>query len=70
MFLDIDRFERKHIAIHDDSNTVVTYGELCDFVQALAECNLKRLSLLFAGTKRVHWPDMWHLSHVSWCRFL
>lgn len=42
MFLDIDGFDRTHIAIHDDGGTVVTYGELCDFVQAVAECKLKR----------------------------
>ena len=42
MFLNIDGFDRTHIAIHDDGGMVVTYGELCDFIQVVAKCNLKR----------------------------
>lgn len=42
MFLDIECFEKEKAAIHDDDNTVITYGELCDFVEKMDAFRLER----------------------------
>ncbi|MDO4273052.1 MAG: AMP-binding protein [Eubacteriales bacterium] len=46
MFLDIDSFDRDSSAIVDDSGVTMTYGDLCDFVNAVKELNLPR-SIVF-----------------------
>lgn len=46
MFLDIDRFDKNHIAIIDDSNQKTTYGDLFEFVEQIKKLDLKR-SILF-----------------------
>lgn len=42
MFLGIDRWERASIAIEDDEGCIVSYGELCDFVDELGRLDLPR----------------------------
>ena len=42
MFLDIENVERNKTAIHDDSGTQLTYGELCDFITEVEELKLMR----------------------------
>ncbi|WP_125140075.1 AMP-binding protein [Clostridium transplantifaecale] len=42
MFLDIENVERNKTAIHDDSGTQLTYGELCDFITEIEELKLMR----------------------------
>ena len=42
MFLNIESIERKKTAIHDDSGTQLTYGELCDFMSEMEALQLPR----------------------------
>ena len=37
MFLDLDKKDRQHIAVIDDSGRSITYGEICDFSSVFAE---------------------------------
>lgn len=46
MFLNIESIERKKTAIHDDSGTQLTYGELCDFISEMEALQLPR-SIVF-----------------------
>lgn len=46
MFLDLDRFDSKQMAIIDDSNHRVTYGELCEFTDKMKSLQMNR-SVLF-----------------------
>lgn len=46
MFLDLDRKDRQRIAVVDDSERSVTYGEVCDFANEFAT-HLPQRSLIF-----------------------
>ncbi len=46
MFLDLDRKERQRIAVIDDSERVLTYGDICDFAQTFTQY-LPQRSLIF-----------------------
>lgn len=42
MFLNIDRVEKSRTAIHDDGETIISYGELSDFVNRVEALALER----------------------------
>lgn len=46
MFLQLDNKPRNRVAVIDDSGSVVTYGEICDFAQRFAR-TIKKRSFIF-----------------------
>ena len=50
MFLDIDKKDKTKVAVIDDSASVITYGDICDFVTKFSEV-LPSRTLIFILSK-------------------
>lgn len=64
MFLGIDRQERGKIAVIDDSGVSLTYGEICDFINAFPE-NIDHRTLIFILAENSIGSLLGYLSSLS-----